>query len=542
MLTPRRSLVTLLVVSLLGFSVVTSQADSGTGSGVANSSLVNNIRESEYAPEDTQHLNPLFQIVGMPIRNALGSATPTGTAAVPDIGYTLAAPVIINPNIYVIWYGSWTTAACTKTADSTTPAVINDMLKGIGSSSWYGINTRYYQQESVTATKQYVTNVVKQSGCIVDSGSLGKSNPNMAAIVDSALTKNLLPRDTNGIYFVFTTSDVSVSGFLTRFCGYHTHYKPSYSATADIKFSFVGDPSSRLASCNGQAVATSPNANPAADAMSSVIAHELVETVSDPDLNAWNDSAGNENADKCAWAFGTTGNMTNGSKYNLVIGSRAYYIQQNWIPDSPQACGMALTSTPLPPPPPPVVVPLSVTVAVASKNAMVTQAVTAFSPITVSGGGGTKTYSISPALPAGLTLNATTGAIAGTPTASLLATTETVTVTDSVSGSLSGAFTLKVSPVITATVSVASQTIVHSTAIVRPAITPFTPITGGGSTFTPLVYTISPALPTGLTISTSTGAISGTTPATATAKKTYKVTITDAGGFTASASFSLTIS
>jgi len=40
--------------------------------------------------------------------------------------------------------------------------------------------------------------------------------------------------------------------------------------------------------------------------MVSVMAHELEETISDPNLNAWYDSTGAENADKCAWTFGTT--------------------------------------------------------------------------------------------------------------------------------------------------------------------------------------------------------------------------------------------
>ena len=40
--------------------------------------------------------------------------------------------------------------------------------------------------------------------------------------------------------------------------------------------------------------------------MVSVMSHELEEAVSDPLLNAWYDSNGEESADKCAWTFGTT--------------------------------------------------------------------------------------------------------------------------------------------------------------------------------------------------------------------------------------------
>jgi hypothetical protein len=69
--------------------------------------------------------------------------------------------------------------------------------------------------------------------------------------------------------------------------------------------------------------------------MVSVVAHELEETLSDPDLNGWYDSAGAENGDKCAWTFGhAQSQAANGSFYNLTLpaaagGSRNFLIQRN---------------------------------------------------------------------------------------------------------------------------------------------------------------------------------------------------------------------
>ena len=40
-------------------------------------------------------------------------------------------------------------------------------------------------------------------------------------------------------------------------------------------------------------------------ALANVSGHEISEARSDPRLNAWYDSSGAENADKCAWSFGT---------------------------------------------------------------------------------------------------------------------------------------------------------------------------------------------------------------------------------------------
>jgi hypothetical protein len=136
---------------------------------------------------------------------------------------------------------------------------------------------------------------------------------------------------------VLTSADVSeTSGFLTQYCGWHYH---GLLNSKDVKYSFVGDASRNLAVCAQQTTA-SPNGNPAADAMASVVAHELEETTTDPDLNAWYDSRGYENADKCAWTFGTTYNV-NGAKANMKLGGRDYLIQRNWVNASGGFCALS---------------------------------------------------------------------------------------------------------------------------------------------------------------------------------------------------------
>ena len=72
--------------------------------------------------------------------------------------------------------------------------------------------------------------------------------------------------------------------------------------------------------------------------MASIISHELEEAVTDPDLNAWYDRQGQENADKCAWTFGSTSTAANGSKYNMTLGSRKFLIQQNWVNSGSGSC------------------------------------------------------------------------------------------------------------------------------------------------------------------------------------------------------------
>jgi hypothetical protein len=57
--------------------------------------------------------------------------------------------------------------------------------------------------------------------------------------------------------------------------------------------------------------------------------HETEESISDPGLNAWYDSSGNENGDKCAWKGGpVTGQLGNGA-YNMSVGGHNWLIQMN---------------------------------------------------------------------------------------------------------------------------------------------------------------------------------------------------------------------
>lgn len=178
--------------------------------------------------------------------------------------------------------------------------------------------------------------------------------------------------------------------------------------------------------------------------------------------------------------------------------------------------------------------PLTATQAIASKILTQNAVAASFTPVTGSGGTAPRSYSISPPLPTGLTISSTTGAITGTPSIASTATTYTVTVTDATSATATNTFSLTVNSAVTATQSVASKTLTRNA-----AATPFTPVTGGGGT-TPYTYGISPPLPTGLSLSSSTGAISGT-PSVTSVATTYTVTVTDANNGTASNSFVLTV-
>jgi hypothetical protein len=255
------------------------------------------------------------------------NASPNGYAGKGKPGNGISyhgGPVMTSGvKMYYIWYGNW--------ANNTATTILTDFAQSIGGSPYFNINTTY-----TDAFNTKVLNSVFFGGAATVAYPQGTSLSDSAiqTVVSNAINSGALPKDTNGIYFVLTSADVTASsGFCTQYCGWHTY---GTIAGSNIKYSFVGNPDRCPSSCAAQTVG--PNGNAGADGMASIIAHELEEAVTDPNLNAWYDNRGYENADKCAWTFGTTSTTVTGAKYNMTLGSRNYLIQQNWVNDAGGYC------------------------------------------------------------------------------------------------------------------------------------------------------------------------------------------------------------
>ena len=239
-----------------------------------------------------------------------------------------------TPNVYYIWYGNWA-------SDPTGITILQHFIQFEGGSPYYGINTTYYDGSST-----HISNSINFGPSYSDNYSRGKvlGDADILAIVSAAITGGHLPSDPNGVYFVLTWQDVQeTSGFITQYCGWHSN---DSVGGVDIKYAFVGNAATQgLGSCAAQTI-SSPNGDPGPDGMASVIAHELEESTSDPDLNAWYDNAGNENADKCAWTYGTMYSAINGSSANMNLGGFDYLIQRNWVNASGGYCALSLPNAP----------------------------------------------------------------------------------------------------------------------------------------------------------------------------------------------------
>jgi hypothetical protein len=143
-----------------------------------------------------------------------------------------------------------------------------------------------------------------------------------------------------------------------------------------------------------------------------------------------------------------------------------------------------------------------------------------------SSGGAVVTYSVLPALPAGLSLNTTTGVLSGMPTAVAAVASYTVTATNS-AGSTTVGLSITVHAVV---VAPAGLTYAVNPAVytVDVAFTGNTPHSSGGAVVT---YSVLPNLPAGLSLNTTTGALSGMPTAVA-AVASYTVTAANSAGST----------
>ena len=249
-----------------------------------------------------------------------------------------------STNVYVIYYGNWSSAART---------IVNGYLQHLGGTHYYKVNTTF--TDTTGGRVQNVVNYNPTTNSYNDNYTMGKNltDAKLQTVISNAIAGGHLPNDqTNGVYFVLTAQDVSESASFGTFCGtYCGYHSPSNSIVAGetIKYSFVGNPAQCPTGCDGNVALygdkTTPNGDVGGDGTISIMFHELSESVTDPNVTfangAWGDNVTQENGDVCNFFFGATKLATNGSHYNETIIKTKYLIQEmaKVSPPSPVTVG-----------------------------------------------------------------------------------------------------------------------------------------------------------------------------------------------------------
>ena len=235
-----------------------------------------------------------------------------------------------NVAIIPVWVGSWDSTKLTSWNN-----ILGNLINTYGNSKptnhIFNTNVKYFSSINAMPTLNWVAH----------SSVVNLKSPTATSVSDRDVStylntfisaKNVqVPPNSIPVYVYIGSSNTRLSsGFGTSYCGWHTYGTTSNNSRQPYIAIQDFDPK-KYSGCTYQQV--SPNSNVALDAMASVLAHEIDETITDPYLNAWYDARGAENADKCAWTFGATQN-SGGSLYNFTSGSYKYLIQQNWLADN----------------------------------------------------------------------------------------------------------------------------------------------------------------------------------------------------------------
>jgi hypothetical protein len=195
---------------------------------------------------------------------------------------------------------------------------------GVNGSAYANTNTEY------TANGSNVSSAIGLGAIFIDP-SKAPNNANVTSPILAEVCK-VYPNPTSGGYYpVYVDTPRGHAGF----CAWHS--AGSCNGTP-IEFGFFfnldGDPG-----CDprGNTGTVQGNANSQGlAALANVSGHELSEVLTDPRLNAWYDGSGAENADKCAWTFGTslltfsTGGSTSTWKIQGNWSNAAYNINKGY--------------------------------------------------------------------------------------------------------------------------------------------------------------------------------------------------------------------
>lgn len=197
-------------------------------------------------------------------------------------------------------------------------SLIQRYFGDVGGSSLYNNNTQY------TDSSGNVPSNTTLAGSWVDNSAYPESpllDSDIQNEVTNAQNANGWGSSIDNIFFVFTEAGQDLCFDSSRsqcasnaFCAYHNFFGSNTI--------YAAMPYAASFSCNP---GSSPHGDDA-DQTINVTSHEQMEAATDPLLNAWTDSNGQEIGDKCAWQFGPL----DGQGGDVNFNGNDYILQEEW--------------------------------------------------------------------------------------------------------------------------------------------------------------------------------------------------------------------
>jgi hypothetical protein len=230
------------------------------------------------------------------LQNAAGHAKHTTS---PNLIYHGGPVMHGTTQVYPIFWGtSWSSSAGDKITG------LQRFYGAVGGSTYAGTNTEYTDGSGKVSPA-----VALQSTKIDPTAAISRAPQTSDILAEVA---RMYPTPTANAYYPVYVDQPRGHA---QYCAWHSSGSIN-GVTVQFGFFFKLDGDS---GCDPGATGTGHSQG--LDALANVSGHELSEMLTDPQLNAWYDSQGAENSDKCAWTFGSE---------PLKLGGDSWRIQGNW--------------------------------------------------------------------------------------------------------------------------------------------------------------------------------------------------------------------
>jgi Putative Ig domain len=360
------------------------------------------------------------------------------------------------PRVFLIFWGSqWGTQSTNShgyaTLSGDPKAIAPDLQAfftglGRGGELWSGVMTQYCQgvatgAQTCPASAAHVGYPTggALAGVWADESSAAPSQASYSQLGAEAVKaanhfgNTTTAANRNDQYFIVSPPGAQPDGFNTpsgQFCAWHD---ATGSAADELAFTNMPYVTDAGASCGANFV--NAGSSGGLDGVTIVGGHEYAETITDQfPAGGWTDSAGNEAADKCAWI-----SSGQGASQDISLTTGSFAVQSIWANDFSGGSGGCLVTHPI------ITNGGGNTITVTNPGAQTSTVGSAVSlQVHASDSGRATLHYSATGLPAGLSINASTGVISGTPTTTgSSSVTVKATDTTNATGSASFSWTIR---------------------------------------------------------------------------------------------------
>ena len=208
--------------------------------------------------------------------------------------------VLVTPTTYSIFWG-------TSSSDITNGMAT--FFSGFSGSSLAAASSEY------TGNNGKVSGKTAVGGVYLDNSSPpSKALSTSSAVAEVCKVTNNAP-NSNAVYFIFTSTGAGH----VNYCAWHSW---GSCGSTPIQVAYMPNLSG-VSGCDVGDTVTGHSA--ALAALANVTSHELSEAITDPQGTGWFDSSGQENGDKCAWAF-----LSEPAPEPVSLGGTSWVLQGEW--------------------------------------------------------------------------------------------------------------------------------------------------------------------------------------------------------------------